>query len=222
VVSVFEKTLKDPSGPVRDATAVALARLGLDEFQGQFVDALRDSDELVRAAAVKALGEIGRVELFQPISTAASDPSHVVREQAMLALTGYADADAGNLVERGARDPDARVRSRALTVLAQRNDRDTSPLLRELLKDATNPEIALKCAAGLARRGDRVDLALAERTLAAKDADMRGLAVDVLRAAESPASTDLLLRVAETDRDGRLRVQAATALVKRLAKGGTR
>lgn len=220
VVSLFEKTLKDPSGPVRDATAIALARMGLDEFEQQFVEALKDADETVRATAVKALGEIGRAELFEPITQAAGDQSEIVREQAMLALAGYADFDTARLLEKGARDPDARVRARALAVLAQRQDREASPLLRAVLKDATNPEIALKCMAGLARRGDRVELALAEQKLSEKDADMRGLAVDVLRAADAPASTDLLMRVAESDRDGRLRVQAAAALIKRLSKRG--
>ncbi len=222
VVDIFEKTLKDPSGPVRDATAIALARMGLDEFEQQFVEATKDQDENVRAAAIKALGEIGRPELLDPISQAVGDQSEIAREQVMLALAGYADSDASRLLERGARDGDARVRSRALAVLAGRTDRDDSPLLREILKPATNPEIALKCQAGLARRGDRVELDLAERTLSEKDADLRGLAVDVLKAVEGPAADALLMRVAESDRDGKLRVQAAAALVKRLGKGTER
>ena len=55
----LEASLRDSSGAVRDAAAVALARLGRSDA-AQFLEALKDPDEGVRSSAAKSLGLIGR------------------------------------------------------------------------------------------------------------------------------------------------------------------
>ena len=220
VVRVFEKTIKDPSGAVRDATAVALARLGFDEFGRQFVDALKDSDESVRAAAARALGQIGQPYGLEALQAASRDPSVTVREEAMRALARYDAQDSARLLAQGAKDADARVRSRALAGLAKLSDSESSPLLRAVLKADPAMEAQLACQAGLARRGDRVDLQEAQAALERKDFDLRLLALDVLAAVDTGPSTALLARTVLHDPDGRVRVRAAAILVRRLARRG--
>ncbi len=222
VVDLLDKTRKDPSGEVRDATAIALAKMGLDEFIPPFLEAFKDEDENVRAAAVRALAEIGRGAAIDALGDAASDPSVVVREEAMRALARFSSPETVSLLAKGAKDPDRRVQAQALSGLAHIPDGDTAPLLREMLKGSKAPEVQLKAMAGLARRGDRVDTPLAEVALTQKDPDLRVLALDVLDAVKTAASNEALARAMESDPDGRLRVQAASILVRRLQhKGGS-
>jgi len=222
VVDLLDKTRKDPSGEVRDATAIALAKMGLDEFIPPFLEAFKDQDENVRAAAVRALAEIGRGAAVDALGDAASDSSVVVREEAMRALAKFSSPETVSLLAKGLKDADRRVQAQALAGLAHIPDSDTAPLLRQALKGSKAPEVQLKAMAGLARRGDRVDIPLAEVALTQKDPDLRVLALDVLDAVKTPASNEALARAMESDPDGRLRVQAASILVRRLShKGGS-
>ena len=85
-VKLFETTLKDKNPVVADATAVALAKMGFDEYGEPFVAALEDKDEAVRVAAVAALGELAKREYFDALRKAAVDPAVAVRVEAMRAL----------------------------------------------------------------------------------------------------------------------------------------
>jgi HEAT repeat protein len=217
-VTLFETTLKDPSQIVREATSKALARMGLDEFADPFLKALQDKDEAVRAAAVRALGEIGRPDYLPAVKDAAGDPSALVREAAMTALSGFPGSAPAPILALGLRDEDARVRAKALLGLSKIADTDTSDLLRAELRDTTAPEAALKAQAGLARRGAKVDLGLADRTLQAKDADLKALALEVITEDPSDDATLLLKRTMEREEEPRLKLGAASALVKRLQR----
>ncbi|MBI3553681.1 MAG: HEAT repeat domain-containing protein [Elusimicrobia bacterium] len=224
VVDLFDKLRKDPSGEVRDAISIALARMDLgEEFEAPFLDATTDADEGVRAAAVRALAEIGRGRALDALNEAAADPSVEVRAEAMRALAKFSSPDTVRLLAKGARDQDRRVAAQALAGLAHIPDGETAELLREVLKGSKAPEVQLKAMAGLSRRGDKVDLELPDAALRQKDPDLRALALDVLDAVATPASDLLLGRTMEGDADGRLRVQAASILVRRLSrKAGTR
>lgn len=219
-VELFERTLRDPSGAVRDATSVALARMGFSEFGEPFAAALRDRDEAVRATAARALGEIGRPEWLSFLRDATADPSVAVRAEAMRALARFSDPGSLKLLAQGTKDEDARVRAKALAALAQGRDLESSSLLRGILGEATAPEIKLKAMAGLARRGEKADLSWAVSALRQKDSDLKLLAIDVLRAVEEPASDEILAKFLEEEPDPRLKVGAAAILVKRLRKAG--
>lgn len=221
VVKLFEATLKDPSGAVRDATAVALARLGFDEYSQQFLAALKSPDESVRAAAVSALGQIGQPSGLDALSTASKDSSVAVREEAMRALARFPGEDSSRWLAAGVKDSDARVRAQALAGLARLSDADSAPLLREALKTDTSMQSQLEALTGLARRGELpagADLSVVDGALAEKDFDLRLLAVEALSAIDTNVSTARLLRVVDEDRDGRVRVSAAAALVERLGR----
>jgi HEAT repeat protein len=217
-VNLFEQTLKDSAPIVRDATAKALARMGLDEFAAPFLKALQDKDENVRAAAVRALGEIGRLDYLPAVKEAAGEPSAVVRESAMIALAGFEGLAAAPALAQGLRDEDARVRANALMSLSKVQDPDTTDVLREALADTKAPEAALKAQAGLARRGAKIDLGLADRTLQAKDPDLKALALEVIAETPGDEAALLLKRTMDEELETRLKLGAATAIVKRLQR----
>ena len=210
---LFETTIEDPSQVVREATALALARMGLTEFADPFVAALEDKDESLRASAARSLGEIGRAEHLLALVKLMSDGSPIVRLEAAGALAGYKQREAAAALGAALKDEDARVRAKALQGLAKLDDPETTDLLKQALKAATAPEAALKAQAGLALRGETVDLGLAERTLVAKDGDLKALAVDVARAAGGPDALKLLARVMDEQADTRLKLAAAQGIV---------
>lgn len=218
--TLFESTVQDRSSIVRDATNLALARMGLDEFGKPYLDAAKDEDAGVRAAAARSLGEIGRPEYLAAVRRLAKDDSVDVRLEAVEALSHFSGAEAAAPLMAALRDQDARVRAKALAGLAKIPDPLTTPALREALKTAKTPEASLRAAAGLAVRGQTVDLGVAERTLRAKDPDLKMLALEVLAAAPGDEATLLLKRVMDEETDTRLKLTAAAALVKKLQRRG--
>ena len=217
-VALFERTLEDTSPDVREATALALARMGLAEFAAPFLQAAQSKDENVRAATARALGEIARPEYFEPVHELALDSSPIVRLAAVEALARFDTSSAAEPLTQALRDDDARVRAKALTGLSKLPHPPTRGLLRELLKQAKVPEAALKAEAGLALRGEPVDLGFADRTLRLKDADLKTLAIEVLKVSSGDEAALLLKRTMEEETDTRLRLWAATALVKKLQR----
>ncbi len=221
-VKLFEKTLKDPSDAVRDATAIALARMGLEEFSQGFVDALKSQDEGVRAAAARSLGLIGGEVVPPALQAAASDKSVSVRVEVMRAMAGFKGSDAAAILARGLSDRDDRVKFRALASLAKLSDAGSLALLRKIGANKPTAELELEVLAGLARRGDKVQFDVVNDALHEKDADLRALAFDVLRAVDDDRSLPLLEDVLAHDPDPRLRVQAAALIIQRLSgrRGG--
>ncbi len=217
---LFEKTIEDPSPAVRDATNLALAHMGLDEFAAPFLEAAHSTDEGVRAAAARSLGAIGRTEYVGALKELAGDSSADVRLAAIEALSNFDGSLTAASFADALRDADTRVRAKALWALSRIADPDTKDLLQKTLNDTTAADVILECEAGLALRGAKVDLDPADRALALKDADLKELALEVLKAASGDAATAMLQREMESDRDTRLRLWAATALVKRLQRRG--
>ncbi len=218
-VKIFESLLNDPSGEVRDATNIALAKMIPGEgFDAPFFTAVTDPDENVRAAALRALAEIGSGPALDALNAAAGDPSYIVREEAMRALSSFSSPETVRLLARGAKDQDKRVAAQALSGLAHIPDGQTTALLKEIMNGSKAVEVQLKTMAGLARRGDKVGVELADQALKQKDPDLRALGLDVLEAVEGDQSNALLLRTLEDDKDGKLRVKAALILVLRLTR----
>jgi HEAT repeat protein len=214
----LEAALNDNAGGVRDSAAIGLARMGNSDYVQQFFDALKDKDENIRATAVSALGAIASPEALDALAKIASDPSARVRQSLMRALEGNSDPAAVDLTVAALKDADADVRSLALGDLSKIPDSGTIALLIKILKDAQSSDAELKASAGLARRGQAVDLTLAAMTLNQRDADLKNLALDVLSADDSEASTSMLAKLMRQDPDPQTRITAAAVLVKRLQR----
>ncbi len=219
-VDALKIALGDAAGEVRDAAAVALARLGRGD-SAQFLDALKDPDEATRASAARSLGLIGR-EGLEPLKKAlAGDASAAVRAEAAAALGAFADPASAGLLAAALSDKSGRVRLAAARALARRDGSVSTAALKTLADTAPPAELGLVAAAALARRGEPADLGLAELTLGQKDPELKTLAVDALAGSDKPEARELLVRAMREDPAARVRVRAAAALIDRIRHGST-
>jgi len=216
-VEPLRSALTDPAGEVRDAAAVALARLGQGDAT-QFLDAMKDPDEGVRSSAAHALGLIGREGLVSLRNAAVTDASASVRAEAVFALGSFSDPGSLEILTKALGDKNGHVRLEAAKALAKRETPESTAALKKLAAQAPRPELALVVAAALAARGEDADLGLAELTLGQKDPDLKALAVAALGASKKPVARDLLAVAMRSDPDARVRAQAAAALIGQLRR----
>ncbi len=208
----------DSEGEVRDAAAIALARIGAADVSAPFLAAIKDTDEYVRAAAARSLGLIGRDGREILGRLAVSDPSVSVRAESCSALASFSDPAAAAILVAALKDKSARVRMASVRALAKRTDPPSTAALKALLEKAPAPELALIATAGLAERGEAIDLGLLDLTLGQGDPELKSLAVRALTAAKRPEALDLLARAVRTDASRRIRVEAAAAVIVRLRR----
>jgi HEAT repeat protein len=227
VVGLMEQTLGDASGAVRDATAVSLCRLDLAAeppvapFVRQLLAAAKDKDDTVRVAAVKALGQTNLSTVRETLVAAVGDPSAAVRAEAVSALAAAGDESLAQLFIDHLKDDNLRVRYLSAGGLARiPNEPSAVAALRRLAADDKTPDLALRAMTGLAERGEKVSLDLAERQLRAHDVDGRMLALEVIAAVPGDEALGLLGQVMAADSAVRVRVAAAAMLVKRLQRPG--
>jgi HEAT repeat protein len=216
-VDALRALLGDPAGQVRDAAAIALARMGQGD-SSQFLAAMKDPDEGVRASAAHSLGLIGRDGLAELKTALTSDASVSVRAAAAQALGSFTDPASEGLLAAALGDKNGRVRFAAARALARRNEPASTAALQKLADGDPPAEYALTAAAALAARGHDVDLALVGLTLSQKDPDLESLAVAVLAASPKPEARDLLAGVMRGDPDPRVRAQAAAAMISQLRR----
>jgi len=95
---------------------------------------------------------------------------------------------------------------------------DEAEYRKALLEKSPRPELALIAQAGLAERGEDVDLGLADLTLGQGDPELKSLAVRVLAAARRPQALELLSKALRGDDSRRIRVEAAAAVIVRLRR----
>ncbi len=217
--SLLRSLLDDSSGEVRDAAAAGLARMGLPDFEAEFSSALDSPDVSVRVAAVKDLGNIRTGAALKELTRAASDPAVEVREETMRVLPQFPALRSAPLLTAALKDSDPRVRAQALAGLALLSDAESIPALKKISEDSLNSDTRLEAEAGLARRGQEINLDLAERVLNASDPDLKTLALNVLGADLSLRSDRLLAEAMKSNADLRLRIEAATFLLEHLTLG---
>lgn len=216
--AAIESAAKDPAGEVRDAAAIVLARLGAAGASEPFLGALTDSDEAVRASAARSLGLIGREGRELLVKLAGSDPAVSVRAEACAALGSFTGSDDAAVLAAALSDKSGRVRGAAARALARRHGSESTSALKAFLEKAPAPEFALVAQAGLAERGEDVELGLADLTLGQGDPELKSLAVRVMTAARSPEGLELLAKALRGDDSRRVRVEAAAGIITRLRR----
>lgn len=209
---------KDPEGEVRDAAAIALARLGDAGTTAPFLSAIADPDEATRASAARSLGLIGRDGRDVLVKLAGTDPAVSVRAEACGALGAFNDPDSAVVLAAALKDKSGRVRLAAARSLARRSEPESTAALKALLDKAPQAEMALTAQAGLTQRGEDVDLNLADLTLGQGDPELKTLAVRVLGATKRPEALELLAKALRSDASRRVRVEAAAAIIVRLRR----
>ncbi len=183
--SLLRSLLNDPSGEVRDAAAAGLARMGIADFEAEFDSALDSPEVSVRVAAVRDLGDIGTPEALKELTRAATDPAVDVREETMRVLPQFPALQSAPLLTAALKDEDPRVRAQALSGLSLLSDAASVSVLKKIAEDSLNSDTRLEADAGLARRGQKINLDLAKRILNAPDPDLKNLALNVLGADDS-------------------------------------
>lgn len=211
---------KDPAGEVRDAAMIALARAGDAGATAPFLEAVKDADEEVRASAARSLGLVGRDGAAELSKLASVDVSTSARAEACAALGSFTDAESAAVLAAALKDKSGRVRLAAVRALAKRTQPETTAALKALLDKAPQAELALTALAGLAERGEDVDVSLPDLTLGQGDPELKSLAVRVLAAAKKPEALDLLAKAMRGDKHARVRAEAAAAVVARLRRVG--
>ncbi|MBI5246182.1 MAG: HEAT repeat domain-containing protein [Elusimicrobia bacterium] len=208
---------KDPQGEVRDAAAIALARLG-DPTAGPFLSAISDSDDAVRASAAHSLGLIGREGRDLLAKMASSDANASARAEACAALGSFSDPDSAGVLSAALKDKSGRVRLAAARALGRRAEPESTAALKALLEKSPPPELSLIAQSGLAERGEDVDLGLADLTLGQGDPELKSLAIRVLGPVRRPEAIALLAKAMRGDASRRVRVEAAAAIIVRLRR----
>ncbi len=208
----------DPQGEVRDAAAIALARLGDAGMSEPFLSAVTDQDEAVRASAAHSLGLIGREGLDTLVKLAATDVSVSVRAEACAALGSFDDPASTAVLAAALKDKSGRVKLAAARALGRRTESAATVALKLLIEKAPPPELALVAQAGLAERGEEMELGLADLTLGQGDPELKSLAVKVLSLSRKPEALELLAKAMRADASRRIRVEAAAGIVIRLRK----
>ncbi len=219
--AALESALQDPAGEVRDAAAVALARLGREDVLNQFFEALEDEDAETRAYALGRLGLVGRAGRDKMLA-AVVDVSTSVRSEAVSGLGAYSDDEAVAALVKALRDPSGRVRRAAVRSLSRIQADSSTIALQKLLSGAPAPEPSLIATAALMSRGQDMDLSLPELTLGQRDPELKLLAVDALGASQRPEALLLLAKVMREDVDARVRVRAASAVIARVRRAEPR
>ena len=214
-VKVLVEARDGGDGGVRDASTLALIRLGAAEQEG-FVDALANGDPEVRAKAARSLAEIAAPGMASILEPLVSDKDYTVRAAALEALGATKSPDALEALRKGFGDQNDLVRAKAVEAAGAIPCPESLALLREALKSG-NGRIELLAILGLARQGQGVDSSLAERALAQPDVDARMLAIEVLESAPGERPFSALERAID-DRDPKVRVRAAAGLLKRLRR----
>lgn len=216
--AALDSAHKDPEGEVRDAAAIALARLGAPGASAPFLSAVADPDEAVRASAARSLGLIGREGRDILAKLAATDAAVSVRAEACAALGSFGDPGDVAVLAAALADKSGRVKLAAARALARRHGPESTAALKAFLDKAPAPEFALTAQAGLAERGEDVELGLADLTLGQGDPELKSLAVRVLTAARRPEALELLAKAMRSDPSRRIQVEAAAAVIVRLRR----
>ena len=216
--AAIDSAHKDPEGEVRDAAAIALARLGDAGTSAPFLSAITDPDEAVRASAAHSLGLIGREGRDTLVKLAGSDPAVSVRAEACGALGAFNDPASAAALAAALKDKSGRVRLAAARALARRVEPDSTAALKALLEKSPQAELALTVEAGLAERGEDTDINLADLTLGQGDPELKTLAVRVLAATRKNEALELLAKAMHSDSSRRIRAEAAAAIIVRLRR----
>jgi HEAT repeat protein len=173
-IPLLSAKLKDDSGEVRGAAAVALGDLEAKEALPALLVAMEDDVEYVRQMAINALGEIGDLRAMQRLERALGDDRSDVRYQAVMAfcrVARRAGRDVRDALARGIEDEDHAVRYIALRVAEETVDElkdsrleSLAPKAKPLLEDR---EVSVRLAAAifLAKVGDESGRAMVAKVV---------------------------------------------------------
>ncbi len=213
------KLKNDNYGPIRDAAARELARLGRDEELAQFVDALGAEDEAIRYESALVLSKICHPAAAEPLAKLlAADRSVRVKMAALDALKCASPKNeaAAELI-RLADDQNPTIRFKAVAALSGIKDGKVKAKLISLAAGATDIRIKIAAQKGLMLSGVPADPRTALDAMSAASPEVRLEALAVT-AAFADADALPLLAQALDDPDTKVKLEGALQALKRASK----
>ncbi len=213
------KLKKDSYGPIRDAAARELARLGHDEELVQFTEALGAEDEAIRYESASILSKICHPAAAEPLAKLlAAEQSVRVRMAALDALkcTPSKNDTAPELIKL-ADDPNPTIKYKAVAALSGIKDDKVKEKLAALASGTTDIRIKITAQKGLMLSGAPADLKTAQDAMSAASPEIRIEAIDVAAAFRDADALPLLAQALD-DPDIRVKLAGALQTLKRAAK----
>lgn len=213
------KLKNDTYGPVRDAAARELARLGHDEELAQFIEALGAEDEAIRYESATGLSKICSGAAAGPLAKLlAAEKSVRVRMAALDALKCSPSKDeAAEVLIRLADDQNPTIKYKAVSALCGIKSAKVKMKLAALAEGASDIRTKITVQRGLILAGVPPDLKVAQDAMSAASPDIRLEAVEAA-AAFSDADALPLLDQALEDPDTKVKLAGALQTLKRAAK----
>jgi len=212
------KLKNDNYGPVRDAAAVELARLGHEEELAQFTEALSAEEEPIRYEGASGLSRICHSSAAGPLSKLlAAENSLRVRMAALDALKCTPEkTEAAAVLLKLADDPNATIKYKAVAALGAIKDGKVKEKLAAL--SAGTPDIRIKIAAqkGLMLFGVPADLKITQDAMSAATPEIRLEAIDVAAVFGDNDALPLLAQALD-DPDIKVKLAGALQTLKRAA-----
>ena len=205
------KLKNDNYGPIRDAAARELARLGHDDELAQFTEALGDEDEGIRYQGASVLA---RVCNSAASGLLAGEQSMRVRIAALDALKCAPEKkEAAAELLKLAEDQNPTIKFKAVAALGGIKDPKVKEKLSAVATETRDIRLRITAQKGLMLAGAAPDLNTARDALSAASADIRLEAVSVI--ASFPADDALpLLAQALDDQDTRVKLAGALQTLK--------
>lgn len=213
------KLKNDNYGPIRDAAARELARLGHDDEIVQFTDALGADDEAIRYESASVLAKICHPSAAEPLAKLlAAEKSLRVRMAALDALicTPSKKEAVGVLIGL-ADDQNPAIKYKAVSALGGIKDAKVREKLAALSVGTSDIRIKIAVQKGLMLSGAPADVKTAQDAMSAATAEVRLEAVGVAAAFSDDDALPLLAQALD-DPDLNVKLAGSLQTLKRVSK----
>lgn len=209
----------DNYGPIRDAAARELARLGRAEELAQFTAALSDQDEAIRFESCGALARVCHPAATAPLAKLlAYETSTRVRMAALDALTcSPARKEAADLLLKLSEDENLTIKYKAVTALGGIKDNKVKARLAAVAAETKDIKLRIAAQKGLMLAGASADINTARDAMSAASPEIRLSALEV--AASFPDDDAFLLFAqALDDPDTTVKLTGALQILKKASR----
>lgn len=213
------KLKNDSYGPVRDAAARELARLGRSEELAQITGALAEEDEAVRYEGAVLLAKVCHASAAAPLARLLASESSVRVRMAVLDALKCTPSrkEAAAALMKLADDENQTIKLKAVAALGGIKDPAVSRKLAAVASGTRDIRVRIVAQKALRDCGERPDLATARDAMSAASADIKLESLDVLDSFIDDEALPLL-SLALDDPEIRVKLAASLKILKRAPK----
>ncbi len=213
------KLKNDNYGPIRDAAARELARLGHEEDLAQFTDALASEDEAIRYESAALMSKICAGTAAAPMKALLTTEKSVrVRIAVLEALKCNPEKkDAMPELITLADDENLTIKYKAVAVLSGIKDPKVQAKLAEVAAGTQDLRLRITAQEGLILNGAAPDAALAQSAMDSVSPETKLEALEVISAFLESDAMPLLAQALDDD-NVQVKLSAALQVLKRFSK----